>query len=85
PVLDLSGKRLKISLFLTHLTGKQIIMVKPSLSSERKQQLFRQILDGYKTQAVITRKGLAITNKLRPATVTQLIGEMIQSGIIAED
>ncbi|MET4876764.1 ROK family protein [Morganella morganii] len=60
-------------------------MVKPSLSSERKQHLFRQILDGYKTQAVITRKGLAITNKLRPATVTQLIGEMIQSGIIAED
>ncbi|HGY2265470.1 ROK family protein [Morganella morganii] len=60
-------------------------MVKPSLSSERKQHLFRQILDGYKMQAVITRKGLAITNKLRPATVTQLIGEMIQSGIIAED
>ena len=47
-------------------------MVKPSLSSERKQHLFRQILDAYKAQTLITRKGLAITNALRPATVTQL-------------
>lgn len=60
-------------------------MVKPSLSSERKQHLFRQILDAYKAQTLITRKGLAITNALRPATVTQLVGEMIQSGIISED
>ncbi|WNP32419.1 ROK family protein [Morganella morganii] len=60
-------------------------MVKPSLSSERKQHLFRQILDAYKAQTLITRKGLAITNALRPATVTQLVGEMIQSGLISED
>ncbi|HCM61503.1 MAG TPA: hypothetical protein DIT05_03015 [Morganella sp. (in: Bacteria)] len=60
-------------------------MVKTSLSSERRQHLFRQILSGYKNQEIATRKGLAIRNNLRPATVTQLIGEMIQSGLIIDD
>lgn len=47
--------------------------------------MFRQILSGYKDQEIATRKGLAIRNNLRPATVTQLIGEMIQSGLIIDD
>lgn len=56
-----------------------------SLSLERKILLFEQILNGYQTSEIVTRKGLVEANHLRPATVTKLIGELLDFGLVKED
>lgn len=56
-----------------------------SLSLERKILLFEQIISGYQSDEIITRKGLVETNGLRPATVTQLISDLISLNMVKED
>lgn len=55
------------------------------LSLERKTLLFEQIFHGYQTGEPVTRKGLVEANGLRPATVTQLIGDLIELELVKED
>ncbi|MGF1723054.1 ROK family protein [Vibrio kyushuensis] len=55
------------------------------LSLERKVLLFEQILDGYKKDKLITRKGLIEKNGFRPATVSQLLFDLIELNIVKED
>ncbi|BDU37642.1 ROK family protein [Vibrio nigripulchritudo] len=51
------------------------------LSDQRKNQLLQAIF----CQDTPTRKSLSQEYKLRPATVTDLIGELIELGLVAED
>lgn len=56
-----------------------------SLSIERQNILFNQILGSYKRNELITRKGLVELNGFRPATVTILISKLIKLDTIKED
>lgn len=68
------GERLATSL-------EQLDSQLSQLSDKRKNQLLRAIF----SQPAPTRKSLSQEYRLRPATVTELVGELIELGLVIED